>query len=63
MTDMADNARMVVAHELDLFAKTIDEHWRDQFFHPMNRDEWVRRFCEWLAEKQDKSAQVRASND
>jgi hypothetical protein len=61
--DMADNARMVVAHELDLFAKTIDEHWRDAFFHPMNRDEWVRRFCEWFAEKQAKSASIRASND
>lgn len=63
MSDWTVNAEKVVAYELGLFAKTIDEHWRDQFFHPMNRDEWVRRFCEWFAEKQYKSAQVRASND
>jgi hypothetical protein len=58
-----ENAEKVVAYELGLFAKTIDQEWRDSFFHPMNRDEWVRRFCEWLAEKQAASASIRASND
>ena len=61
--DWAENAQKVVAYELGLFSKMIDAHWRDQFFHPMNRDEWVRRFCEWFAEKQQRSAEVRASND
>ena len=63
MTAQVDNAGYVVAYELKQFACTIDEKYREDFFHPMNRDEWVRRFCEWLAEKQHKSAQVRASND
>ena len=61
--DYVDNAGKVVAYELVLFAKTVELEWRDSFFHPMNRDEWVRRFCEWLADKQHKESQVRASND
>ena len=52
-----------VAYEFVLFARTIAEQYREDFFCPMNRDEWVRRFCEWFAEKQRKSAEVRASND
>ena len=52
-----------VAYELHLFANTIPEQHREDFFHPMNRDSWVRGFCEWLAAKQRKSAEVRASND
>lgn len=58
-----DGAANVVAYELRNFAKTIEEEYRQDYFHPMNRDEWVRRFCEWLSEKQRKSAEVRASND
>ncbi len=63
MANMVDNAGNVVDYELHLFASTIKEKYREDFFHPMNRDEWVRRFCEWLAEKQSRSAEIRASND
>jgi len=58
-----DQAGNHVAYELHLFAHTIAEAEREDFFHPMNRDAWVREFCEWLAAKQRKSAEVRASND
>jgi hypothetical protein len=58
-----DGAANVLAHQLRTFSNTIPEQYREDFFHPMNRDEWVRRFCEWLAEKQEKSARIRASND
>ncbi len=57
------NAARVLTFALEMFADTIDEQYREDYFHPMNRDEWVRRFCEWFAEKQAKSAEVRASND
>lgn len=57
-----ENAANSVARELHLFAQTIKEY-REDFFHPCNRDEWVRRFAEWLAAKQARSASVRASND
>ena len=53
----------LVAYELHLFAHSIPVDSREDYFHPMNQDHWVRRFCEWLAEKQRKSAEVRASND
>lgn len=58
-----ENAANQVARELHQFAKTIKEEYREDFFHSMNQDSWVRRFTEWLAEKQRCSAQVRASND
>jgi len=58
-----DEAGRIVSYELSLFAKTIKSDYLDDYFHPCNRDEWVRRFCEWLAHKQRKSAEVRASND
>ena len=58
-----DNAAITLKYEFSLFAKTISEQYREDFFHPMNRDHWVASFCEWLAAKQRKSAEVRASND
>jgi len=58
-----DNAAKLAAYEFRLFANTIEEKYREDFFHPCNKDEWVPRFCEWLAEKQAKSASFRASND
>ena len=61
---MVENAERQIAHELRIFADTqIAEGERGDFFHPCNRDEWVRAFCEWLSAKQQKSAEVRASND
>ena len=59
MDKLKDRALSLIAYEFDVFAK---EHSED-YFHPMDRDHWVRRFCEWLMEKQRKSAEVRASND
>ena len=44
------------------FANTISEAEREDFFHPCEQDRWVPAFCEWLAEQQEKSAAVRASN-
>jgi len=58
--DRADN---LMAHELRLYASTITSEYREDFFDPRNRDYWVKGFCEWLMEKQRKSAEVRASND
>lgn len=52
-----------ISIELRLFANTIAAEERADFFHPCNRDLWVREFCSWLSEKQRKSAEVRASND
>ena len=63
MSAQVDKAGNSVAYELHLFAHTIEEKYREDFFRPTNRDEWVRRFCEWFAEKQAKSASIRASND
>lgn len=63
MTDHVQEASNSVARELLAYAKTVSEEDRQWFFHPMQRDEWVRYFCEWLAAKQRKSAEVRASND
>lgn len=63
MNNRIDKAADEVAYELALFAYTIKEEHRQDYFHPMNRDHWVRSFCEWLAAKQRKSAEVRASND
>lgn len=60
---MVDNAGRQIVYELHLFARTIAEQSRTEFFHPCNRDEWVRAFCDWLAAKQQKSAEIRASND
>lgn len=58
------NAERQVARELHIFAETrIAEPEQADFFHPCNRDQWVAAFCEWLAAKQAKSAEVRASND
>ena len=62
-TRWVDNAKQVVQYELGLFAATVEEKYREDFFHPMNRDSWVRGFCEWFAAKQRRSAEVRASND
>lgn len=53
----------ILAYEVLLFSNTIGEFAREDYFHPMNRDQWVASFCEWLAAKQRKSAEVRASND
>lgn len=61
--DWVEEAGKSAERELTSFACTISAEHRQDFFHPMNRDEWVRRFCEWLADKQRKSAEVRASND
>ena len=58
-----DNAAITLKYELNLFAKTIPEQYRDDFFHPMNRDAWIGGFCDWLATKQRKRSEVRASND
>jgi hypothetical protein len=63
MSTNIGNAGNSVAYELHLFANTIKPQYREDFFHPCNRDAWVREFCEWLAAKQRKSAEVRASND
>jgi hypothetical protein len=63
---MANNvfdASRSVAHELIYYSSTIKEEYREDHFDPRNRDEWVKRFCEWLSAKQRKSAEVRASND
>jgi len=59
MSGLIQQAESYVAYEMQIFAigKSPD------YFHPMNRDEWVASFCEWLADKQRKSAEVRASND
>jgi len=58
-----ENAGNSVAFELHRFAETVEEKYREDYFHPCNRDAWVASFCEWLAAKQRKSAEVRASND
>src|SRR4029077_1586809 len=58
-----DSAERLVAHNLLLYADTIDEKYREDHFDSRNKDEWVSGFCEWLADKQRKSAEVRASND
>ena len=63
MENWIDQAGNYVAYELHLYANTIAEKHREESFHPCNRDEWVRNFCEWLAAKQHKSSLVRASND
>jgi len=60
---LAEGAANFVAYELRLFSLTLKPEHRDEYFHPCNRDHWVRFFCEWLADKQRKSAEVRASND
>jgi hypothetical protein len=60
MDNSVDKAGNVVAYELHLFAHTIDEKERESFFHPMNRNQWVASFCEWLAKKQGKRG---AGND
>jgi len=62
MTNL-ETAANSVARELHVFAKTLKGDHVDEFFHPTNRDMWVRRFAEWLAEKQAASARIRASND
>ena len=59
MHSLKEGAASLVTSEFALFA---DQHSED-YFHPMDRDHWVLRFCEWLMEKQRKSAEVRASND
>ena len=59
MDSLKDRAASLVVSEFAMFADQHDEY----YFHPMERDYWVRRFCEWLMEKQRKSAEVRASND
>jgi hypothetical protein len=56
-------AEKVVAAELRVYAATIKEEYREDFFDGRNRDDWVRGFCEWFADKQRKSAEIRASND
>jgi hypothetical protein len=63
---MASNTEMAVwevGNQLYLYAETIPEEYREDHFDPRNRDSWVAGFCEWLAAKQRKSAEVRASND
>jgi len=59
MDSLKHAASRLIAYEFELFTK---QHSED-YFHPMERDYWVLRFCEWLMEKQRKSAEVRASND
>ena len=61
--DNISGAERIVADQLRLYAGTIAEHYRNDFFDPRNRDSWVAGFCEWLAARQRKSAEVRASND
>jgi len=61
--DRVEQARLSISYEMKLFSLTILERDREDYFHPMQRDEWVKRFCEWLAAKQRKSAEFRASND
>jgi hypothetical protein len=58
-TTWAKNAQNEVAYEFSVFAG----HHSDAYFHPMERDYWVAEFCAWLAAKQRRSAEVRASND
>ena len=61
--DTLENAKRQTGVMLDRFALTIDPKYREDFFHPMNRDAWVPAFCEWFAADQAKMAAVRASND
>ena len=56
-------AERVLAYELGIYALTIKQEYRDDWFHPMNRDQWVPSFCEWLTARQAKSAEIRTSND
>jgi len=56
-------AEIEVSFALHEYALTISDEYRQDFFDPRNRDYWVKGFCEWLMEKQRKSAEVRASND
>ena len=58
-----ENAANIVASGLHVFAGTIAESEREDFFHPMNRDMWMCEFCNWLSAKQRKSAEQGASND
>ena len=56
---LKEQARNLLVFEFTLFAGYHDE----EYFDPRNRDMWVAKFCEWMAEKQRKSAEIRASND
>jgi len=58
-----DAAGRAITYELHSYAETITREFRDHYFDPRNRDSWVAGFCEWLAARQRKSAEVRASND
>jgi hypothetical protein len=62
MSTRIQEAQSYLAYELELFSRTVHQY-RDEYFHPCNRDLWVARFCEWLAAKQRKAAQAGASND
>lgn len=62
MTNM-ERAKNLLAYEVENFSHTIKEQYREDFFDARNADEWVRRFAEWLAARQRRLAEVRASND
>lgn len=63
MSANVGRASKSIEYELSLYAATIPQAHRDEYFHPCNRDMWVATFCEWLAAKQRASAARWASDD
>jgi len=41
--DRVEQARLSISYEMKLFSLTILERDREDYFHPMQRDEWVKR--------------------